>query len=583
MPLDREGTLKQAEKLLRQGKLDGAIAEYVRLVEEFPRDWNAINALGDLYVRGGDTASAAAQFTKIADYLFAEGFLPKAAAVYKKALKVKADDDHTLMRLGEIAAQQGLVADAKLYLNKLAEQRRGRGDERGAAECVIRLGAMDDADAESKLAAGRAALAAGDPARAVALLKQAGEALRAQQRHADARQAFEAAAQIDPGDDPDLLLALARVQLGDDAGDPRPTYMRVLTLAPERHPEVLALVEELARAGRVEPAFGCVEVLADVALLAGDFDRAIDALQTFLRYSPHIAALSKLVEVCVDAGRADAMREAQARLADAYLDAGQPTEARVIAEDLLAADGESEAHKQRLRRAFEMLGLEYSEAVSVPEPEPELVIPDPVVLEPVPEPVVAAPAPAVPEAPPAIPEAAAARPEPPLVEVDLSEILDAIEAPSPVMPPARPAPPLEDVFAQLRGEHQQQIARAGHHLQNGLDHVANGEAAEAIAELRAAARVPVYRFAAAAALGRLHAERGELEAAVEWLERAAEAPAPTPEEAHALLYELADALERTGESARALAVLMELDADVGAAYRDVRERVDQLARGSQGA
>jgi Flp pilus assembly protein TadD len=46
--IDREATLKQADKLVRQGKLDGAIAEYVRLVDEYPTDWNAINALGDL-------------------------------------------------------------------------------------------------------------------------------------------------------------------------------------------------------------------------------------------------------------------------------------------------------------------------------------------------------------------------------------------------------------------------------------------------------------------------------------------------------------------------------------------------------
>ena len=39
MPNDREETLKKAEKLLRQGRLDGAIAEYVRVVEEHPRDW----------------------------------------------------------------------------------------------------------------------------------------------------------------------------------------------------------------------------------------------------------------------------------------------------------------------------------------------------------------------------------------------------------------------------------------------------------------------------------------------------------------------------------------------------------------
>ena len=63
MAVDREAALKRAEKLLRQGKLDGAIEEYVRLIDDQPRDWNAINALGDLYVRAGDVDRAIAQFT----------------------------------------------------------------------------------------------------------------------------------------------------------------------------------------------------------------------------------------------------------------------------------------------------------------------------------------------------------------------------------------------------------------------------------------------------------------------------------------------------------------------------------------
>ena len=53
MPIDRAVTLRNAEKLIRQGKLDAAIAEFVRLVEDQPRDWNGKNSLADLYARAG--------------------------------------------------------------------------------------------------------------------------------------------------------------------------------------------------------------------------------------------------------------------------------------------------------------------------------------------------------------------------------------------------------------------------------------------------------------------------------------------------------------------------------------------------
>ena len=45
----------------------------------------------------------------------------------------------------------------------------------------------------------------------------------------------------------------------------------------------------------------------------------------------------------------------------------------------------------------------------------------------------------------------------------------------------------------------------------------------------------------------------------------------------AFVFELADALERLGEGARALAILLELSADAPG-YRDVHERVERLSR-----
>jgi hypothetical protein len=48
-----------------------------------------------------------------------------------------------------------------------------------------------------------------------------------------------------------------------------------------------------------------------------------------------------------------------------------------------------------------------------------------------------------------------------------------------------------------------------------------------------------------------------------------------------VLYDLAGALERMGEGARALAVLLELEADAGA-YRDVRQRIELLSRAEAG-
>ena len=96
--------MREAEKLLRQGRLDDAIALYQEVVEKAPDDWATANALGDLYVRAGSIEDAAAQYTKIADHFLEDGFLPKAVALYKKILRIRPDDETCRLRLGEIAA-----------------------------------------------------------------------------------------------------------------------------------------------------------------------------------------------------------------------------------------------------------------------------------------------------------------------------------------------------------------------------------------------------------------------------------------------------------------------------------------------
>ena len=55
------------------------------------------------------------------------------------------------------------------------------------------------------------------------------------------------------------------------------------------------------------------------------------------------------------------MYSAQAQLADAYIAAGSATEARFIAEDLVAREPWERANIERFRRALELMG----------EPDPE--------------------------------------------------------------------------------------------------------------------------------------------------------------------------------------------------------------------
>ena len=336
MAIDRTTALRTAEKLLRQGKLDLAIAEYSRMVEEDPRDWNTANLLGDLYLRAGDSGKAVDQFARIADSLNAEGFHPKAAALYKKILKIRPDDEHALLEAGTIAGSQGLLVDARAYLRLVLEQRRRRGDERGAAEVRIRLGSLDPDDYTARLDAARARVAAGDTSAAIRDFKAIAAELTEKGRHPESLDALRHAASID-ADDPSLLLALTEGDLRDGRlADGLAHARRLLAGDPTRRRDLAilgcALAEQSPDAG-----FEIVALAVEHAVAQSDWAVAAAVLEEFVMRVPHhIPALMRLVEIGVDGGLDATVRGAQAHLVDAYLSAGSAAEARVIAEDLMA-------------------------------------------------------------------------------------------------------------------------------------------------------------------------------------------------------------------------------------------------------
>jgi tetratricopeptide (TPR) repeat protein len=144
-------------------------------------------------------------------------------------------------------------------------------------------------------------------------------------------------------------------------------------------------------------------------------------------------------------------------------------------------------------------------------------------------------------------------------------------------------PDLEQFFQGLReqtGRHAEGFSASVVYDQ-ASEHYNRGEIEPAVECLTAAARDPVYRFRAASMLARIARDQQRLTEALEWLERAVDAPAPTVEAARGLLYELGDTLEAAGEDARALAVFLELQS-TEPEYRDVGARVARLSPGQQG-
>ena len=660
-PFDREAALKSAEKAVKLGKVDAAIAEYVRIVDAQPRDWNSANTLGDLYVRANQVDKGIQQYTRIADHLAQEGFYPKAAALFKKILKIKPDDEYAMLQSGDLAAKLGKLADAKVFFNQVADRRNKRGDKKGATEIAIRLGTLDPEDLDSRMRAAQLAADNGDSLTALREYKDVAARLEKVEKHAEALLPLKAAFDINPSD-ATLRTRLFNAYLGSDpmaarsfatsveelrevcaalekngqadaalevlgdisSADPSNVQIRAqlaqtyaargnldkarsflsaetagtnpalwlmlaeLELRDGRTAEGKAAVTEAIKLDREqtqaavvlgcklaevnpEAAFQPIDAVIDSALADNDFAAAAVALQEFTARVPsHLIALMRLVEICVDGGIESTMYEAQAQLAEAYLAGGRALEARIISEDLVAREPWNKANLDRFRRALVALG----------ENDPDAIIADRLSGE---SPFLATEKmdlnegtgfDAAPAAPPQqhVPDAG--------IEIDLDALSEPEKAEGTPLPvEAQPARSLDQVFKVMRDEssrHSNEEA-AAEAYRLAITYQEMDMPDDAIKALEQAARSPRQRFDAASMLGRLYLERKDSKHAIEWLERAAEAPAPTPDAGRALLYDLAQVLDSVGEHSRALAVFVELESESGG-YRDVAGQIERLSK-----
>ena len=322
-PFDREGALKRAEKALRLGRVDTAIAEYQALVLAQPRDWNSANGLGDLFVRAGQLDKGVEQYTRIADHLADEGFYPKAAALFKKIIKVKPLDEYAQIRSGDVAAKQGLLADAKAAYQAVGERRRKMGNIRGAAEMAVRLGMVDPDDFTARFTAAKAARDLGDTDTAIREFRAVGEWFTKEARQDEARSAYRDLLELDPTDD----VARGHVLAADIASG---EFARALAWASSAS-ELRQLATALEGAGQHAEALAVLGRVADMD--ATDVDARVRLVRAHLANGDMGTARRYLTAEVVAYDPTLWMVVAESELRQGHLDEGRAAVASALAAD----------------------------------------------------------------------------------------------------------------------------------------------------------------------------------------------------------------------------------------------------------
>jgi tetratricopeptide (TPR) repeat protein len=380
--------LATAEKFMQQGKLQNAIAEYLKVTQADPKDLTVINTVGDLYVRLGQTSDGVSCFKQVGETYANEGFTVKAIAIYKKLVKLSPGNNDFILKLAELYAQQGLYNDARAQYLSIADHCLRSGDNQQAsrifrkmleldpentamqskladlyiklgnkeearnifftaAQSLFRRGAMEPADE----ALGR--VLALDPTHVEAAMLRgqiAAETGNAEQ----AIQYFEKVPNLDS--QPDALRALLRVHLQtDNMSEAMPVATKLLNVHNDIS-GVIACADHLLAAGEHEAGLRLYDQYTE-RLLAHDSDKVLAKLASVPAHlNSNPAALELVIKLYRKAGDTTHLTEVMELLAHALVQAGELNRARDLYNQLAALEPDNAAHLQNYKQVSARLG-----------------------------------------------------------------------------------------------------------------------------------------------------------------------------------------------------------------------------------
>src|SRR5439155_20765084 len=135
--LDRAIDIKRrAQRCIQSGDLDGALAEYEKLIAADESDPYNYVLLADLLYKKGDHENASRRYLYAACAYEKNGIYKNAIAVGKKMMRHGLSAATVLERLGNLHSLDGLATEATLYYQQYAEHQVRENRTREAADAL---------------------------------------------------------------------------------------------------------------------------------------------------------------------------------------------------------------------------------------------------------------------------------------------------------------------------------------------------------------------------------------------------------------------------------------------------------------
>ncbi len=257
MAIDRVKVKKEADKLLAAGRIDRAIDEMRKLLDDNPKDLNMMNTIGDLCIQAGKLGDAVDLFKRAAMGYERDGFGARATAVLKKAFRHAPDDIDLASRLADLYRQTNMIKDALQVHMQVAEHFTKKGLIKRALEEFGKVVDLDPKNLKNKIKLADLYNKEGMKEKAAGIYLEVAEALAIEQMHAEASQVLERAKAM--VSTPQVFLTQSRLAVIQRDLPGAANHLREGLSANPRSPELL-------------------EALAEIELQSKNPDRALEAL-----------------------------------------------------------------------------------------------------------------------------------------------------------------------------------------------------------------------------------------------------------------------------------------------------------------
>ncbi|TAJ07857.1 MAG: tetratricopeptide repeat protein [Nitrospirae bacterium] len=149
MAIDKHAILESAQLYTSKGQFDKAIAEWKKLTTGAPADGTILNTIGDLHLKRNASAEAIEAFFQAAAAFRTGDAALKAIALYKKILKVDPGRADAYCCMGDLNAERGLVGNAVADYLILAKMLLKAGKQDEALDVYRKIAALDPTNAEA--------------------------------------------------------------------------------------------------------------------------------------------------------------------------------------------------------------------------------------------------------------------------------------------------------------------------------------------------------------------------------------------------------------------------------------------------